>query len=138
MSRLPPARLVGALLLREGRLLLGKRSRKKREWPNAWDVPGGHVEPGETFAEALLREIEEEIGVVPRGFAFLADCWTAEGEPYRIFRVDAWDGGEPAMRNKEHSRLGWFTPAEACALRPLADKRYVQLFSVVGATLRRR
>lgn len=33
--------------------------------PKGWDIPGGHVEPGETPVEALIRETEEETGGIP-------------------------------------------------------------------------
>lgn len=124
--------IVGGLLMRDGRMLLGRRSPTKKAWPDTWDMPGGHVEKGESFEEALLREIDEEIGVVPLRFALIADYTLDGGEAYRIFRVDAWSGGEPNLRNHEHTELRWVTPAEACALRPLALDRYVDLFETVG------
>ena len=45
----------------QGRLLLIKRGHE----PGAglWSVPGGRVEPGETDAEALVREMREETGL---------------------------------------------------------------------------
>lgn len=123
-----PSRLVGSLLFRNGRMLLGKRSARKRTWPKTWDMPGGHVEKGESFEDALLRETEEEIGVVPERFSLWADMKTDEGEPYRIFLVERWSGGEPALCNHEHTELRWFTPADAARLEPLADQRYAALF----------
>ncbi|WP_052425123.1 nucleotide triphosphate diphosphatase NUDT15 [Streptomyces fulvoviolaceus] len=53
---------VGALLLDpRGRILIGHRI-KRGEQPT-WCLPGGHVEPGETFEAAALREVTEETGI---------------------------------------------------------------------------
>ena len=47
---------VGALLVCDGRVLLGRRSEDRAWLPGAWDVIGGHVEAGES-AEAALRRL---------------------------------------------------------------------------------
>ena len=44
-------------------VLLQKRSANKRMFPNKWTLLTGHVELGESFEEAGLREIKEEIGM---------------------------------------------------------------------------
>ena len=53
---------VGAVIVQDERLLLVQRAND----PGAgrWAVPGGHVEPGETRAEAARREVLEETGLV--------------------------------------------------------------------------
>lgn len=132
-----PSRLVGGLLVRNGLMLLGRRSPDKKGWPDTWDMPGGHVEAGETDEQALVREIEEEIGVVPLRFEPIADYNLGRRERYRIFRVDTWSGAEPVLRNHEHTVLRWCMPAEAAALRPLALDRYSELFHTVAEGLRR-
>ncbi|WP_306316277.1 MULTISPECIES: NUDIX hydrolase [unclassified Streptomyces] len=53
---------VGALLLRpDGCVLIGLRV--KRGEDASWCLPGGHVEPGESFEAAAVREIAEESGI---------------------------------------------------------------------------
>jgi mutator protein MutT len=56
-----PSVCVGAIAVDDGRLLLVRR----RHEPAAgqWSVPGGRVEPGETLAEAVVRELAEETGL---------------------------------------------------------------------------
>ncbi len=47
----------------ESRCLLLRRSLKSKGNPGKWDFPGGKADPGESFDEALLREVEEETGL---------------------------------------------------------------------------
>jgi ADP-ribose pyrophosphatase YjhB (NUDIX family) len=61
---------VGAVVLRGRDVLLIRRGRPPR--PGTWTLPGGRVEPGETIAGALAREVREETGLVVRPARFLA------------------------------------------------------------------
>uniref|UniRef100_A0A3B4AT42 m7GpppN-mRNA hydrolase NUDT17 n=1 Tax=Periophthalmus magnuspinnatus TaxID=409849 RepID=A0A3B4AT42_9GOBI len=54
-----------AILLQSSdqRLLLTRRAKHLRIFPNVWVPPGGHIEPDETVLEAGLRELKEETGL---------------------------------------------------------------------------
>ena len=54
---------MAGVMIKDGRILLCHRSPHRRWYPDVWDLPGGHVEPGETSTEALKRELLEELGV---------------------------------------------------------------------------
>ena len=60
MSQIFPEPTVGGLVQNDAREVLLCDSHK---WPGVYTVPGGHVELGETFEEALVREIKEEVGL---------------------------------------------------------------------------
>lgn len=50
----------GVIKNRDGEILIVKRHPKSRTDPEMWELPGGKVEKGEHFADALVREIKEE------------------------------------------------------------------------------
>ena len=54
-------RVVGAAIIRDGRVLAARRT-FPAEAAGRWEFPGGKVEPGETPDAALVREIAEELG----------------------------------------------------------------------------
>jgi 8-oxo-dGTP diphosphatase len=68
----PKARIVTALLRDADRILLCHRSPRRRWYPDVWDLPGGHVEPGEMPGAALARELREELGIA------IAIAWFTE------------------------------------------------------------
>lgn len=56
-------RVVAALILREGKILVCQRTRDQT-MPLQWEFPGGKIEPQESEEAALRRELEEELGIV--------------------------------------------------------------------------
>jgi len=54
--------VVCALIEDDGKVLIARRS-IRQALPLKWEFPGGKIEPGESKAEALSREIREELGV---------------------------------------------------------------------------
>jgi 8-oxo-dGTP diphosphatase len=57
--------VVAAIIQRAGRILIGQR-KDLGHHPLKWEFPGGKVEPGETPEAALIRELQEELGIHAR------------------------------------------------------------------------
>jgi 8-oxo-dGTP diphosphatase len=57
--------VVAAIIQREGRILIGQR-KDLGHHPLKWEFPGGKVEPGEAPDAALVRELQEELGIQAR------------------------------------------------------------------------
>ena len=47
----------------EGKILVLRRHPKSKTNPHKWELPGGKIEKGEFFDEALIREVKEETGL---------------------------------------------------------------------------
>ena len=70
----PAQEWSGAILVNaEGQVLLNLRDASKAFYPNQWDLIGGTVESGETPHQCMLREIQEETGVVIDAVEWLGD-----------------------------------------------------------------
>jgi len=60
-----PISVVAALVWKDGRLLICQR-KETDAFPGKWEFPGGKVEPEESPAAALVRELLEELGIRAR------------------------------------------------------------------------
>lgn len=55
--------VVAAILIKNEKIYLVKRSSNLKDMPNKYEFPGGKVEPGETLKKALKRELKEELSI---------------------------------------------------------------------------
>lgn len=55
-------KVVGAIIENEKKEILCALRSKDMSLPNLWEFPGGKIEAGESIAEAIVREISEELG----------------------------------------------------------------------------
>src|SRR5947199_6900080 len=104
------------LIARDGRVLLGKRTSTVR-FAGMWDAFGGHLVPCEEPSSALVRELEEELGITvlrPRFLGIYEDVDPTSKDLFRhyLFLVTRWNG-EPKIANEEHSEIRWFDPEQA-------------------------
>lgn len=113
-----------AIIYRDGKVLLGRRSADREYYPGVWDFFGGHVLMDEMPEAALVRELSEELGIeateLQLKFVLPEPNAQAYGPgEFHVFLVTGWIG-EPVLRNFEHDELGWFLPKEVARL-DLAD-----------------
>lgn len=127
--------LVVAAALEDGagRWLMHRRPPDKHHG-GLWEFPGGKVEPDETPRAALVREVNEELGLVldPADMrpAALADCAADEGRPAIVILLYTAPLPGSTPQALEGGAVGWFEPAEIARLDkpPLDVELARQLF----------
>ncbi len=102
---------VAAVILREGRVLLGERTGS--HGANTWATPGGHLELGESIEECAKRETLEETGLVVNSFkklSFTNDIFEKENKHYvTLYVVASCSNGEPqVMEPGKCKQWKWF------------------------------
>ncbi len=108
---------IKGVLLRDGRVVLLRNARDE------WELPGGKLEPGETPAQCLAREIAEELGIAVTVGPIL-DSWVYEITPEVRVLINTFgcteDGRAPAILSDEHAAVAWFDVGALGAL-PMPD-----------------
>ncbi len=123
--------VVGAAVLRGDRILAARRA----GIADGWEFPGGKVEPGETEPAALVREVEEELGVrvavlrrlgeEPIGTArLLRVYWCRLGPGHPTAGPASGPGPEP-MVGPDHDELRWASAADLAEGAELAPEHWL-------------
>jgi 8-oxo-dGTP diphosphatase len=102
---------------REQVLLFLRDDKPGIPYPDTWDVPGGHVEEGETPEQCIVREMAEEMGLDLKGFELFCIREFEDRVEY-VFWKEA-DLRIEEIQLTEGQSLRWFTEKEA-SLTPLA------------------
>lgn len=113
---------IGAVIVDDnGRVFLSKRGNKAYNEKGKWECPGGALEFGDSFEDTIVREIQEEFGIIVRVVDQLEPFnhlipeenqhWVA------LCFVCAISNGEPKIMEPDKSEaIGWFTISEMDSL----------------------
>ena len=103
---------VGVLIVRDGKILLGERLAS--HGAETWSLPGGHVEFGESFEDAALREAKEETGLtelVVERLMYVGNERVYDKHFVNLGFEVSWISGEPYAAEPEKSKnWTWFAP----------------------------
>jgi 8-oxo-dGTP diphosphatase len=100
-----------ALIDADGRVLLARRPEGK-SMAGLWEFPGGKIEAGETPEQSLIRELEEELGIVVKEACLAPLTFASHSYPdfhllMPLYICRRWDGMVTAREGQE---LAWVRP----------------------------
>jgi len=121
-----------------GQLFSQKRSMSKDTWPGAWDSScSGHVDAGEDYAQAAVRELSEELGFRPEAeleFLFQLLPGDDTGQEFiNVYRVSA--EGPFTLQPEEIETGEWVEPARLMERMKLEPSSYASAFRSAMAQL---
>ena len=106
------------MVYRPGQVLL--QNRVKADW-QGYALPGGHVEPGESFVEAVIREMKEETGLTIYNPELCGlKQFPIDGGRYVVFlfKTNSFEG---ELISSHEGRMEWVHRNEISRLNTVAD-----------------
>ena len=120
----------------DGKLLIHQRSASKDEYPLLWtSSASGHVDAGESYEVAAIRELQEELGLdAPLEYLFTERaCPDTANEHSALYRVRTDD--PPVPDPGEIQQIAWVTLDEVRAELHQGGERYTPPFRVLASRL---
>ena len=118
---------VGLVFDEQGKILIAKRP-KGKYMAGIWEFPGGKLEQGETPEEALVRELNEEVDILPSSFEpFTQVDYTYKEQRVflEVYRVSAYSG---VAKGRERQDIKWVFPSELFDYQfPKANEEIISL-----------
>ncbi len=119
---------IGVIIEKEGRILLGRRLAS--HGAGTWQIPGGHLEFGDTFEDTALREAEEETGLTDLEVVGLVSVRNDRVYDKHFVSLGFhlnWRSGEPFAAEPEKSAdWQWFATHELPEEIFLPSKRVIE------------
>lgn len=126
---------VVAVFIRDNKLLMEKRSKDKKVYPELLMCPSGHIENGESFEESVDREMKEELGLSNVKSRYLfdikdKDLFSKKYFNHKIMLIESFSGN--IENSREADRLIWKNYDElkketlALVVRKLVEKLHEQ------------
>jgi 8-oxo-dGTP diphosphatase len=120
MASVPARRGAVAVIVRQSRLLVIRRAEGIAA-PGKFCFPGGGIEPHESEAQALVRELQEELGTTVIPARWLWSSTTSWGVELAWWLAEVADSAMFTPNPAEVASVHWMTMAEMDALEDLLE-----------------
>ena len=100
-------KVVAALIMKDGKILIAKRSTGNKNVIGKWEFPGGKVEENETEKQAIEREIKEEFDILVRAEKFITNVISKDKKSeidLKLYLCKYIDG---KIKLNDHSDYRW-------------------------------
>jgi len=122
--------VITAIVVKDGKYLITRRSLKKKRFPGMWTVPGGHLDPKDyenspketkdywynVLEKALARELLEEVGITVTNVEYVTSLATVhgDGKPSLVISCLAeYVSGDIRLQEEETDQYAWVSLQEA-------------------------
>jgi len=121
---------ITAIVVKDGKYLITRRSPEKKRFPGKWTVPGGRIEPSDyvdspkdtedcwynILERVVRREVREEVGIEIKNIDYVTSLALMDKEGTHVFVISCmadWASGEVRLLESETDRFAWISVAEA-------------------------
>lgn len=114
------------MIYKEDKILL--QNRVKKDW-RGYTLPGGHIEPGESFVDGVIREMKEETGLTIRHPKLCGiKQFPIEGGRYLVllYKTDEFEG---EVSSSEEGQMEWICRNDLPTLQTVSD--FTELLTVM-------